>query len=69
MDQKRKRPDRSEERPGQSGDAETSPEEIEAAAIDWAWRASQAFISQACGVVAEQLEDSARALRKREAGR
>jgi hypothetical protein len=68
MDQQRKKPDQSEDRPGKAR-AFAREETSESDPYDWAWRASQDFIAQACGVVAEQLEDSARALRKREAGR
>ena len=68
MDQQRKKPDPSEDRPGKN--RAFAREEIDTNAVhDWAWRASQDFIAEACGICAERLEESARALRKREAGR
>jgi hypothetical protein len=68
MNQQRKKPDPSEDRPGKARDF-SREETNENAAHDWAWRASQDFIAQTCGVVAAELEEAAKALRRREAGR
>jgi hypothetical protein len=68
QDREEKRPSASGDAPGRGKRAEARREQTEEA-HDWAWRASQAFIAQACGLCAERLEESARELRRREAGR